>query len=370
MVLCIEIDQETKARLDELLTLGQYRDYSQAIAVAIANQVLLHGKVAEQGRSLIISKTVGPRSSDKISKTARSAGRLQESGRLTVPSLFSRALRRPLPEQLSPIPTDAFVRGTSVPVDRWIFGQHNKLLPAKASCRALAILDAGTTGVPLARTASDIAAHAVELGDYLRAIDEKNGFTREESLSLAFPLSGSETGDKARLRYANQFVASTNAQGQLSGLLVDLKFVNYVPGKEARLMLTEPGWEFAVLENPILDHGAAGLPKFTSEEVDFLLGHIRNNVPAEDSAYRTVITALSEGANNPDKLDAYLKPLLSPRQDKPFTTAFLATQRSGVISRMSDLGLVSRQRDGVKVTYIPSERAIEYLKNDRGVRTA
>jgi hypothetical protein len=157
---------------------------------------------------------------------------------------------------------------------------------------------------------------------------------------------------------------------QSSGLLVDLKLINYVSGKEPRLLLTESGWDFAVMENPVLDRSAHGLPKFSQEEITFLLNHIRLRVPIEDSAYRTVIRALCEGANNPEKLDRFLEPLLSTRHEKSFTGAFLATQRSGAISRMADLGLVRKQRDGIKVTYVPTEAAMQYVTNsDTVMRT-
>ncbi len=363
MILCIEIGQETKDKLDQLLRLGQYVDYSQLIAVAIANQVLLHKKVSGQGRSILFANS--PVAGAPCS--ARQSSVRVSGSTAGVPLVFSLPITKPLDGEPAPTPGDAFVPGASVPVDRWIFGQHNKLLPAKASCRALSTLCTDVRGIPLAKASSDIAAYAEELGDYLRAIDEKNSLNRDEALSVAFPVSGSDTSDKARLRYANQFVASINKQGQLSGLLVDLKLVNYVPGKESRLMLTQPGWDFAALENPILDRRAQGLPKFSEEEIAFLLDHIRRHVPAEDYAYRTVIRAVSEGANNPDMLDAYLQPLLSARAEKPFTRAFLATQRSGVISRMADLGLVERHRDGKRVTYIRTEKAIEYLKNSDAV---
>ncbi len=45
MVICIEVEQRTKNELDQLLKVGGYKDYSQAVAVAISNQVLLQHQV-------------------------------------------------------------------------------------------------------------------------------------------------------------------------------------------------------------------------------------------------------------------------------------------------------------------------------------
>lgn len=350
MIICVEVDQATKAKLDELLKGGEYRDYSQVVSVAIANQVLLHERLTQAGGALVVGEAV---------KGQGEAPAAANQSAQSLPSVFS------LPKtrhdlKFAPIPGDVFVPGTAVPVDRWIFGQHNKVLPAKASCRWLANVSNGK-GVPLSEAASEIASASAGLGDYLQSLDDKNNLTREELLASAFPVNKKDKEGKARLRFANQFVGNMNKHGQLSGMLIDLKLVNYVPGKEPRLLLTEPGWRFATAENPILDLGADKPPKFSDEEVLFLLEHIRLHVPAEDCAYTTIAKALRAGANTPEKLDHELAKYLSKRTDKPFTDAFLTTQRSGAISRMADLGLVDRQRDGINVTYVATERAVQYL---------
>lgn len=357
MILCFEIDQDTKAKLDQLLKGGRYRDYSQAVAVAVANQALLHQRMNEHGRSMVV-------------EDGNSLGREHRPGTdfpLPLPGVFAPPdARRDL--KFAPIPSDAFVVGAAVPVDRWLFGQHNKLLPVKASCRWLANMSVNGQGVPLGKAASEISACAAELGDYLQAIDEKSSLTRDEVLASAFPVKKRDMDGKGRLRFANQFVGSMNKHAQLSGMLIDLKLINCVPGKEPRLLLTEPGWRFAAAENPIFDRGSDRPPRFSEEEVLMLLEHVRLHVPAEDYAFKTITRALLDGASNPEKLDAYLKRFLSQREGKPFTEAFLTTQRSGAISRMADLGLLEKQRDGIRVNYVASNRAVQYLtKSERGV---
>ncbi len=286
---------------------------------------------------------------------------------LPIPAIFLLPTQKLTNCEAAPLPNCVFVAGHDVPVDRWIFGQHNKILPVKASCRALAALCRDARGIPL-KAAADIAAQAAKLGDYLRQTDTSHLVSRDDALALAFPSTESEAGDKARLRFANQFVASANKQGQLSGLPVDLKLVNYISAKEGRLSLTGAGWQFAAMPNPILDRSAGDMvAKFSDEEIEFLVGHIRDNVPVEDCAYRTVIRALNGGANTPEKLDDYLAQFVPARVDKPFTRAFLTTQRSGVISRMSDLGMLRRSREGIKVTYVTTERAAQYFSTNSRV---
>jgi Arc/MetJ-type ribon-helix-helix transcriptional regulator len=60
MILCLEIDQETKAKLDQLVREGEYRDYSQAVAVAVSNQLLLHGRI-ESGGAVVVENAKAPR---------------------------------------------------------------------------------------------------------------------------------------------------------------------------------------------------------------------------------------------------------------------------------------------------------------------
>ncbi len=50
------------------------------------------------------------------------------------------------------------------------------------------------------------------------------------------------------------------------------------------------------------------------------------------------------------------------RSYEPFSRAFLSTQRAGAISRMTDLGLVVRVREGLRVAYVASHFGKQYLE--------
>ena len=158
-------------------------------------------------------------------------------------------------------------------------------------------------------------------------------------------------------------MASINKFGQVSGLLIDLKLINFVKTKDVRLVLTTVGWQLATLENPVLD----GFPppnadKFSEEEIKLLLAHIRTAVPAEDFAYRAIITGIMKGAVTPDQMDAHLQQYVASERQEALSKSFLASQRSGAVSRMVDLGLLRRCRDGVKVSYEVTEHGAQYGK--------
>jgi hypothetical protein len=265
--------------------------------------------------------------------------------------------------KFSSLPTDEKQNGEDIPLNRWIFGQYNKLLPAKASCRALAqMLKTTPDGLDLSKTAWRIAEEAWALGDVLAAWDIFYGFLRDDTLATAFP-----TTSDGRRRYANQFVGSVNREGQISGLLFDLKLINFAKGDRRRILLTEPGWKFALMHSAVLDD-ADDKParKFTEQETQFLLAHISRNVPAENFAYRSILEAISGGADNPDKIDAALLKHSSRDTQQRLSKSFLSTQRSGAISRMVDLGLIARAREGVKVSYlITLSVGAEFLKRKK-----
>jgi hypothetical protein len=366
MIICIECTAKTKDELDDLLRTGGYRDYSEAVALAVSNQLLLQrGAKAGHGAAAITMAEKSLRRDPELTEaipSIRASDDQEQADNTKIPVLFRIVSSDVQVGGAAALPNDAFTRGQKITIDRWIFGQHNKLLPLKASIRALAnmCLDQGG-GVPLVKASSEIATASETLGTYLKGIDQNLGLIREESLSTAFP-SATMDINKSRLRFSNQFVGALNKRGQFRGFPIDLKLVNYRTPKDPKVLLTEAGWAFAALRNPVLDTVSATCEKLSEEERAFLIQHIRDNVPVEDFAIRTVLTAIEAGAWNPDDLDAALREYMPERSDQPFSSAFLSTQRAGAISRMTDLGLVVREREGLRVAYRASESARKYLE--------
>ncbi|MFN2453471.1 MAG: hypothetical protein ABR577_04560 [Pyrinomonadaceae bacterium] len=375
MIICFNCSPETKELLDKLLKTSQYTDYAEAISIAVANQAILQEQISKNG-SLVIDEVPSLISQSFNLIKELSIGRSKPQGTTNIkvedhlvnrsseipPIFLLDGLNNSIPS-IAHLPADFWTRGQEVPLDRWLFGQYNKLLPAKANCRALAhLLQNDTKGVTLEDAILKIADEAIILGELLSRHDEVNKVSRDDALATAFPC-GSEKADKGRVRYANHFIASVNKQGQVSGLLIDLKLINFKAGKIPRLLLTDIGRQFSILRNPILD-GEQESPaqKFTKEEVAFLLDHITRNVPVEDFAYRAILIAILEGANTPDHIDRVLQKYVPKDTNRNLSNSFLSSQRSGAISRMADLGLVERVRDGVKVSYSVTDSGKQYME--------
>jgi len=370
MILCFHCSQEIKTRLDELLRVGGYKDYGEVLSSAVSNLAILQKEIGDKG-AIVIGDTSTPHVTEVTEQPERPRALVNRARRTASPPAAEVGLPELLRRPTGPtpagarLPDDRWATGDVVPLDRWIFGQYNKLLPAKVSCRGLAtLLVQEAKGVPLERAAMDIALAARSLGSALREYDRRFGPDRDTALATAFP--NEDEDGKSVTRYATQFVAGINKAGQVSGLLIDLKLINYTNTKDVRLQLTDAGWRLALLESPVLDgtldHAVA---RFTTEELNLLLLHIQSRVPVEDFAFRTIMEAISKGACTPEQLDTAMRAFVSPERRDKLKPAFLSSQRSGAISRMSDVGLVARVRDGVKVSYALTRQAEHYLETGR-----
>jgi hypothetical protein len=391
MIVCFRCTAETRDDLNRLMATGTYRDIGEAITAAVRNQVLMEQEVAEKG-AIIIGSAAPPfplpprddraelpqpqvqpvkngnlkkdRSAPKTSPAVERPDPPSASAAPTVPVLFQlEGFPQEPPTGLADLPADMWATGQVIPLDRWVLGQFNRLLPAKANSRALVRLFLDQEkGLPIEPTAERIAADAAVLGDYLTALDEARKTSRDDALATAFPTTA-EGGDKGRSRYANQFVVYQNGRGELSGLMVDLKLINVMHQRKERLIVpTKIAWQFARLPNPVLDEPTDGpTEKFSPEERALLLRHIVTSVPVEAFAYRVILEAVSHGSNSPDTIDAALKAYVSEDRADKLSPSFLASQRSGAISRMSDLGLVERRRDGVRVFYEITDEGRTFL---------
>jgi hypothetical protein len=387
MIVCFHCSTETKANLDRLLADGAYQSYDEAIGSAIRNQVLMEQEAAATGAIVISGSTLAPArpqqplpQPDREPKEKPGMNRSRNGASTKEMSVAARIANPPIPEiptlfrldgfpeelpgGLAELPPDMWSHGQTIPLDRWVLGQFNRLLPAKANSRALIRLCLDNPGgLEIAEAASTVAEQAAILGAYLRHLDAKNDIPRDDALSTAFPTT-SDDADKSRTRYANQFVAYQNGKGELSGLMIDLKLINVlIQRKERRLVPTRVAWEFAAMPNPLLDGGPDGsLEKFSPQERSFLIGHLVRSVPVEAFAYRVILRAVADGYNTPETIDAVLRSDLISDRVAMLSPSFLASQRSGAISRMSDLGLIARQRAGVRVLYSVGQNGTAFLE--------
>jgi len=364
MIICINCNTETKKKMDGLIGKKAYKDYGELLSVAVENLWIMEREISQKGAMIFGEDSHLFVNKDKPIITEKQASESFDVKRMEYP-LFTPAAHEPAHIPIMFLAgglNDVSCESVDIPpadnangsftLDRWLFGQYNKLLPVKANCRALAYLTSRHGNVlPLDITAAKISDAAMLLGDFLADHDRRHKIGRDDTLATAFPRSGPHAG-KSLARYANQFIGSVNSQNVLSGLLWDYRLVGLTPGNGPNLLPTKQAVHLAQLTNPILDAcQTEPAQKFSSEEVAFILEHIRSSVPVEAFTFRTLIRAIGDGANTPDRLDEALTDLLPIDAGRSLSPSFLTSQRSGALSRMADLGLISRVRNGVKVSY-------------------
>jgi hypothetical protein len=369
MVICFDANTEAKRSLDALLATGQFQDTSEVISIALVNYEVLQRSVSRGGPTVMPDKPTAQNQQPLAAGSEVTPPRPSRSVSLApqIPELFFLNSSYADSIKLASIPVMSEGMPTNLPPARWLFGQYNKYLPVKASCRALLnLLRQKPGGVGLAEAVAAISQAAWELGDYLFLLDQQTGRAREDSFAAAFPVSATN-GARSRIRFANQFVGDLRqpkqAEGQpketkFNGLPAAIKFMHCSDRKNPILELTTAGAEFALMQNPIFDGTQEPASrKFSDGEIEFLLAHIRSCVPEELSAFVSIIDAITNGANTPDQVDKFLcerfqlEVMTVAKTENEITKTFLTTQRTGAISRLADLGLVTRAKEGLRVTY-------------------
>jgi hypothetical protein len=372
-----------KDRIDALIHAGLYPDFSSFVVAALENQLLLeevHAPRAEappadeRGAEEPAAPPQEPPRPPGITPAGESVWRIPPHERTMPEAALAtgaglRGFERDRLGEKPPFPLPGVVPAEWPPeqrvtVDKWLFGQYNRLLPAKVSLRALAVMaaDAGDA-LPLAEVAPRIADLAARFGAHLRALDRRFLTHRDEALATAFPEEGPE-GQKGRLRYQNHFVGHS-VNGRPGGLPADLCLADISFRKNRPWLAPTPaGWEFARLASPLLDSPVVSPPaaRFAPDEVSFLLDHIRHVVPAEWFAYHVVLSLIAQGERTPNLLTRRVGRYLPSGQSLKKQRDFVSTQRTGVLGRAADLGLIRRERQARHITYDLTRRGDAFLE--------
>jgi len=246
----------------------------------------------------------------------------------------------------------------------YLWGQYNRVFPVKIVTRVAANLARikGDGYFPLGELHEKSAQIAGELGKAIEKADKSMGRKRGTIISAGLPIGRRE--DKAKLRFKNQFVGylasnktdGNNHQFKIEGAAPALKFLDIKNEKDSIVAgITDFGLKFTCLPNPIIDAQDFSTP-FSSEEIDFLLDHIASQLPDEARMIQLILSCIKQGVASPEGLNMKMKSF-NPKWKASEPT----TMRAGVVSRISELGLLGREKDGVKVTYRLTELGEKYL---------
>lgn len=335
----VNIPDDLVARVRTVVSEGSYDDPEQFLELALRNQ--LEMEESEQSSLPSFGEVVGGGSkeqqellaaaheSDSGGKQANDTDESVEVEDLSKRTFDVQSVEPPDESRLDDGP---------------LWGQYNRLFPVKLVVRRLAILltDGDTGAVSYKRFREETANTAREYGLRLAEIDEREDRGRGEKLASALPTS--EKKDRSLERFKTHFVGQLETNGDLTGAAPDLRLVNIGP-EEGEYGLTEAGLEFASIQNPLLDDSIEADQSLSAAERDFYVKHVRSTVPDEYEAMQFLADAIMDGINRPTALSEKVAEL-----NDEWSESQAKTVRSGLVSRMVELGLLSRHRVGARGT--------------------
>jgi len=334
----IELPEYLAREARKLIDEGRYSNLSSFIVASVENQLILEKSDIEPG-SLLVEEVREWKGTKRPSLTTEISYATSDYSRVHVVGY---------PEWEG--------RGE----EDWLWGQINKVLPIKFVARLLANeLSSGGEPPLLDEFAKSTAAAARTFGLALKRVDEREGHAWGEKLSTAFPVS--DKVERALGRFGSQFVGYVRGDGEISGALAELKLGNVIRrDSDARIGLTQAGLKFAQLANPVLDERDYSRP-LSEEEVDFYLDHTTRRVPWEAAAFKVILRIIGDGITGREEVNREIRKRLAVK----WSPAHVNTERAGTMARMFQLGLLDRERDGIKVEYRATERGMRWLSNSK-----
>jgi hypothetical protein len=231
--------------------------------------------------------------------------------------------------------------------DEHLWGQVNRLFPAKLVCRWVARAGAVGAWPGYEAVVSGLADDAAAVGAVLERWDVAAGRKRDEILSTGLPRRGNSA---SRDRFLSQYLARVSRAGEVHPGAVCHYALASCDGDQ--VVLTERGLEFAGLTNPILDgHNAASTATLGEAEAEFLRKQIVEYAPGELRDMRAVLGAVAGGKVTPTDLAAAVR----GQFPSDWSAVVFSTHVSGLIARLADLRLLRRRWKGRNVQYSPGD---------------
>jgi hypothetical protein len=328
----VDLSPDMVDAISRLIKQGRYRSVQDFLFAAAQNQLY----DVEQARNVVTIQ-----SRDPISASPFTTARLVHpiSADLDYHLLVAPDLNKV--QTLAP-PESKQVAGE-------IYGLWNRFFPVKITTRVLAnMLKGDGSSIPLDALQESASSIAREYGRMLIKKEQSLGRKRQDMIAVALPTKSRRSVDefKAKARFKSHFVGYLN-KNRIEGAPATLRFVNILKGDNGQVMiaLTTAGLEFASLTNPVIDQEDFN-SSLSDQERKFLTKHISAELPEEAKLMRFTLKAIKGGATSPEALQKELKKL------KPgLKEAELVTLRSGLLSRMSELRMLTRTRNGLLVDY-------------------
>lgn len=329
MKLIVEISMDAADKINKLITEGKFNNLPEFIQIAIHNQLRIE-ETDEGPLKIGFESSTFSTKSDRPTKL-----RGYEHSGLDLLKLNPNGYGKI--EVLQAPQKDFLIPGP-------IWGQYNRIFPVKLIVRVLANLMIIIRGpIDLDKFNETTVDLARNLGQQLSKVDSLKQRGAGQKLATALPVGNDES--KSRSRFINQFIGYLDGEGRMIGAAPKHGFVSIINFKAPKIGLTKAGLAFARLSNPILDSPSYDT-SLSDEEVQFYLKHVREFLPAEAELMDLVLSSIDRENNSPEKLIEVVA-----NYDPDWTLTKANTIRSGLIGRMSELGLILMIRSGRRIKY-------------------
>ncbi|MCB2221557.1 MAG: hypothetical protein KQI35_14255 [Bacteroidetes bacterium] len=367
MKLLVEIDQRFFEIVKHLIKQGNYDNISQFVSIAIENQLSLEKEdvggidiiSGDKGKVKEIYKEYIKQESIARDQTSAYDRELSE----TIPSTIGLDIKSIGNEDAKPVnppnykETVLYVEDGMGRFESWIWGQINKILPIKIGLRALIKLLSGEEWVDIAKFYEFATDNAISYQRLFVDYEMSNKVLRDQKFSSGLP---SQDREKSIDRFKNHFLVKKRKDGKIDGALGIFKFTNIKEAEDGRIYvgITKAGIDFALLENPIIDRNEYA-QKFTTDEALFYIEHVKESLAREYHAIVWILAKINSGINRREDLD---KELIIDFQKKwECSEMVVKTQRSGLTSRVYDLGFISKTKSGNEVMYHLTDLGLNIL---------
>ena len=229
-----------------------------------------------------------------------------------------------------------------------------RLLPMKHALRLLWSMSSETRrSVPDGEFRSALNQMLLHNGAKLASEDDRFGRGRGERLAAGF----SHLDDDARSRTVNWMIGAPGGSMKLSAM----EIIGWSSKDGEGHRLTPHGVDLSRLPNPIIDRDLAHEGPFSPLERTLILGSIHHRLPMEWKIMRTIIDGMRGGSVGNERLDARMARKFGEGTAFNWTQSILQLRRVAAVTRMSELGLVIRRRDGRKTVSELAEDAIQIV---------
>lgn len=333
----VDVPGEISDEINKLVQSGKYRNVQDFFLAASSNQLHLERQSSVE---VIVGASYADSTRTSASLVDARGGKLEYQ--LLAPDFGKvQTVAPPDPGQLA----------------NELYGLWNKFFPVKITVRVLANMIKGNGEyAPLDSVQERAAEVARRLGKEIVRKEKDLGRKRGDMIATALPWKRDEF--KAKARFKTHFVGYLS-KNRIEGSPAALKLVNIVKKDGISMIgLTAAGLSFAELTNPVIDKEDYS-SSLSQQEKQFLTTHLKVELSKESNSMKSILQWINEGAKNPTAIHLKLKekmPNLSETE--------LVTLRSGLLSRMDELNLITRTRQGLSVSYDLTQEGEEFLKGN------